>query len=711
MRKRVLLSLGVATLLVLVALVVWQVSFNLDEYGPADIGQTFIFWAVSTLVFVLTMVLGFILFRTGLRLYLERHKDLEGSRIRSKLFFGAFALSFLPVCFLVVFSYALLNRNLEKWFARPGEQLKIDYIAVAKAIDGQMKDKLSLTARLLGQRPELTQIIDGKPAPRFLELFAKEYGLAAIEIRELNPENAVIGRYGSRDALARPPRGVSLWSQTVTSGDGRQFGLALAMETPLDLAATEARISRYLAEIGKLDAEKKWLRSFYILMQALIALFVLFLSTWIALFLAKQISNPISALLKAADEVGEGNFHYRVDVRAIDELGRLVRGFNAMTSQLESNSRELDARRRFTEAILESIPTGVLSLSRDGTIQRVNRALKQIFPEEQVARAQRLEDLFSREDSAEMRYLMKRARRTGLASREFDLNTGRQTLHISATVAALDDKVTSGFVLVLEDLSDLLRAQKAAAWNEVARRIAHEIKNPLTPIALSAERISRQADRLAARPDAASALEDLRRIATECAATISTEVESVKRLVDEFARFARFPAAKPVRADLNEVVESAISIFDGRLEDVKVRVDLTPGLPAVALDREQFKRVVVNLVDNAAEAMHDSPLKELRVATLLEGPGVVALMVTDTGCGVSADDKEKLFLPYFSTKGRGTGLGLAIVNHILSEHGATIRVEDNKPSGASFLIEIPALLDGEGDSPAEAADPALVKHA
>jgi two-component system, NtrC family, nitrogen regulation sensor histidine kinase NtrY len=386
-------------------------------------------------------------------------------------------------------------------------------------------------------------------------------------------------------------------------------------------------------------------------------------------------------------------------VRAIDELASLVRGFNEMTQELEANSRELDARRRFTEAILESIPTGVISIGADGSIRRVNRALRRMFPEAQVATATRLEDLFSREDTAEIKYLMKRARRTGLASRQLEMQNERQTMHLAVTVSALEEKLTSGFVIVLEDTSELLRAQKAAAWHEVARRVAHEIKNPLTPMALSAERISRQLDRLQIPPENS-------RILNECASTISRSVESVKTLVDEFSQFARFPAAQPVRSDLNEVVESALAVFHGRLDGIDIRVQLAGDLPPVNIDKDQFQRVVVNLVDNAAEAMQDSPLKRLFIATQPGAAEIVELIIADTGCGVSAEEKEKLFLPYFSTKGRGTGLGLAIVNHILADHGAQIRVEDNQPTGARFTIEIPALVDSENGEPAVA--PAVV---
>jgi nitrogen fixation/metabolism regulation signal transduction histidine kinase len=300
-----------------------------------------------------------------------------------------------------------------------------------------------------------------------------------------------------------------------------------------------------------------------------------------------------------------------------------------------------------------------------------------------VNRAERLEDLFTPEDTAEIRYLMNRARRMSVAASQIDIRDEQRVLHMSLTVSALDDRVTSGFVLVLEDTSDMLRAQKAAAWHEIARRIAHEIKNPLTPIGLCAERISRQLERPAGP--------DKDRIVRECANIIASEVQTVKTLVDEFSHFARLPAAQPVPSDLNDVVENALSVFAGRLNDIEIRKSLAPGLPLVNIDRDQFKRVVVNLVDNAAEAMRDSLVKRLLVATTAIGRDFVELTIADTGCGISPDDKEKLFVPYFTRNPRGTGLGLAIVNHIVSEHGAQIRVENNNPKGARFVVELGAL--------------------
>ena len=254
--------------------------------------------------------------------------------------------------------------------------------------------------------------------------------------------------------------------------------------------------------------------------------------------------------------------------------------------------------------------------------------------------------------------------------------------------------------MVIEDTSDLLRAQKSAAWQEVARRIAHEIKNPLTPISLCADRIARQLLRITLEPQARAILE-------ECTQTIQQEVLTVKTLVDEFSQFSRFPSAQPAAADLNEIVRSAMAVFAGRLDGIDVSVELEEKLPAVMADSEQIKRVIVNLIDNAAEAMSDSAVRTLTVRTLQTSVDTVEFSVTDTGIGITLADKEKLFLPYFSTKGRGTGLGLAIVSHIITEHQGRVRVEENRPRGARFTVELNAVVAADAGSLSES--PATLK--
>ena len=686
MKKRLLLGSGVVLLAVSVVLVVWQGSFNMGGIGPTNPSQTFIFWAMSVLIFVLMVTLGFILFRELVKIYIARQSNREGSRIRTKLVVGALALSCVPVFCLVLFSFEVMNKSLAHWFSNPVHNQVQLFVKAAELLRREMQDELNAEAALLASRAEVRQALTGGALPAdLLQRFVLAHKARSAVIYAQG--GAAVAQWEDPETTERA--GETVRARHPVLDGARALGyVEISSPMPLDVHQTLASITRYNDEYIVIRDGMRNARYFYTMVMVLITLFVLFFTVWVALFLSKQISIPIVALLEGAREVRKGNLKHRVEVRAVDELALLVKGFNQMTQELESSNRELDLRRRFTEAILESIPTGVLSISADGSIHRVNRALSKIFPAEAVARATRLEDLFSREDTAELKYLMKRARRTGAASRQLELRTHSKVLHLAVTVSALEEKLTSGFVIVLEDTSELLRAQKAAAWHEVARRVAHEIKNPLTPIALSAERIVRQVDRLALPPQPD-------RILHECAATISKSVESVKTLVDEFSQFARFPTAQPTRCDLNELVREALLVFHDRLEGISIRTDFAPGLPPVNVDRDQFARVVVNLVDNAAEAMQESLVKELHIATQSGAAESVELIFADSGPGVSADDKEKLFLPYFSTKNRGTGLGLAIVSHILAEHDATIRVEDNQPAGARFTVEIPAVVEAE----------------
>ncbi|MCX6593750.1 MAG: ATP-binding protein [Acidobacteria bacterium] len=685
MKQRLLYGAAALLLVLCVTFVVWQGSFSTGSFDPESLSQIFLYWAVQSLVFVLTVILGFMLFRTGLKLYIDRQSNREGSRMRTKLVVGALALSFLPVLFLVLFSVQVLNFNLLRWFSRPAEEIRLDLQDVATSFKNEMQAKADAQARWLA-------------SVAAVQALARDDQASRTEIQRLCRENGIVEATLIRGDDARVPLCVPLAkasnetvSATAMLADAEGLPasrLSLRSAVPLDLVRKQNAILKSIEDFETLARRRKDIRTFYILLLTLITLFILFVATWTALLMSKQISVPISALLSAAREVRGGNLAYRVQTPAIDELAALVRAFNEMTQDLESNERELERRRRFTEAILENIPTGVISLAPDGRILKVNRALRTIFPAALVDQAVRIDDLLSPDDAIEIRYLMKRARRTGIASQQLEIARDRQTVHLAAVVSSLEENSASGYIVVLEDTSELLRAQKTAAWQEVARRVAHEIKNPLTPIALCAERLARQLDKVTGAPETL-------RIIRECSSTISQEVESVRTLVDEFSQFSRFPVAFPVPSDINELVKHALAVFEGRLEGIEVYRSLGAALPSVNVDPEQFKRVIVNLVDNAAEAMQDVPLKRLYIATQLATPDVIELTVSDTGRGVSKEDREKLFLPYFSTKGRGTGLGLAIVSQILTEHRAQIRVDDNVPSGTRFVVEIPVTTSAE----------------
>jgi two-component system, NtrC family, nitrogen regulation sensor histidine kinase NtrY len=694
MPRRLRHLLGAILLAASVTLVVWQGSFSVGSFAPDDPEMTFVFYGISILIVLLMVTLGFMLAKTIVKLWIERSRDRPGSRISTKLVVGALALSMMPVFFMVLFNVYVLNRTMTKWFTLPEQHELVDLHAIETALERQTHEKAEAEAELLAASPG-TKALIANPAEdeAWLSAFCRARDILAVDI--VSPDGKQIASYGEFPGPDETPPVI------VTQGPVR-----LAIAVPIDVVEQRQAIEEYHRAFDRLRTQSRPTKTLSLLLLILIALFVLFAANWLAFYLARQISMPISALLLAVEQVSKGNLGYRVKVTAMDELSQLVSGFNRMTGDLEANRTEIEARRRFTEAILESIPTGVISVDANGSIQLVNKALAEIFPESEPRTAGRLEDLFTREDAAEIRYLMNRARRTGHATQQLEVKTARRTLHLAVTVSAIEGrraavpKAAAGFVIVIEDTSDLLRVQKITAWSEVARRVAHEIKNPLTPIALSAERILRQLNRQPVSHNPASAADSVLR---ECAETILDETASVKRLVDEFSQFARLPAAQPVICDLNDVVRNGVGVFEGRLEGIEVNVDLAPDLPLVSIDPEQIKRVVVNLIDNAAEAMQDSALKVLNIQTRPGLADTVEIVFADTGCGITADQKEKLFLPWFSTKGRGTGLGLAIVSHILTEHNANIRVEDNKPCGAWFKIEIPVAVPDKQPAPSPGA--------
>jgi PAS domain S-box-containing protein len=702
MRQRILLATGLVLLGLSTSLVVWQGSFSMGSLRPASMNEAFLFWAVSTFVFLLTLIVGFLLFRSVIKLYFERRNSREGSRIKTKLVAGAIGLTVLPGFFLVLFSISVLNFNLDKWFSRPGEGIKEQLIEVGRAMEREVAHKAMTQAYLIASSDRVRDGLRyGGGLNGIIRPLCEEFGISDAAV--LNAQERRLGLCGQAEGLVPVSGKRSLARIEVKDGEKLLGYVVVSAQLPEALSGREEAIVRYLREYDQLAIDRREWRGFYLQLMALLTLFVLFIATWVATLLAKQISVPITTLLHAAEEVRKGNLKHRVEIPANDELASLVRGFNEMTQDLEASALELERRRQFMETILESIPTAVISVSREGVIQRVNSAFRQMFPNKVVERALRLEDLFGAEDAAELHYLMNRAGRTGQATRQWEQVHEGSTRSISVTVAAIDRKPRAGFVIVLEDSTEILRAQKAAAWHEVARRVAHEIKNPLTPIALSADRVKRRLDRAGLPGDDA-------KVIRESAETIAREVDAVRMLVDEFSQFARFPAAQLRPMDLNDVVEDALMVFAGRLEDVDMELHLSPDLPLVALDQNQFKRVIVNLVDNAVEAMTESAIKRIVVETRLLASGTVELCLSDTGCGVSAEDKTKLFVPYYSTKGRGSGLGLAIVNHILEEHRATIRVEDNLPVGTRFLVELNAASEGSEREAARTVPAAEVRQ-
>jgi two-component system nitrogen regulation sensor histidine kinase NtrY len=718
------ISLGAIFLTLLLAAVFTFGSLGVP-FEPKNWRDALTLYAVSSFITAALLIFGLILSRTALRLWAERSKDQLGARFKTKMVVGAMAISLLPVLFMFFVSYSLLNRTLGRWFPRPLEIASEQTQLLINDFGRSQIPRLRTLARQI--QPFAT-----KPAPELLSrgVAAGADAVWVLDQRGIPISGGVIcddpPELRNTTTCTRPnvlghqvrilPSGIEIWEAENHIYSAARLPLDNLPKSRASLVtayrtgpALIDRLDTIQTQTAEYNAQKQNLRALKRQMLLILLFFtvlLLFAVMWVALFLSKQVTVPIQALAEGTREVSYGNFDYQVPDQVQDELGILVRSFNTMTRQLRDNRsqidqfthnlqqavQELERRRQLMETVLENIPTGVISLDAEGIILRANTAVSAMLGPAPRDYYHSLDELLGPEAARAVQYLMRRSLRMGVVSREIETVVSGRVLHLAVTVSSLGPRrANAGYVLVLDDLTEMLRAQKSAAWQEVARRIAHEIKNPLTPIQLSAQRLSRFLERRAGQDGNANLDPELSGLVQECSRLIEREVSTLSALVNEFSQFVRFPTAKLVPTDANTIVNEAIEVFSGRLDGVTLRTELSENLPPVRADGGLLRSVVVNLIDNAAEALESSSCREILVSTRCHADGeTIEISVADTGHGISPEDKDKLFLPQFSTKDRGTGLGLAIAARIIAEHGGTIHAEDNHPVGSRFLIELPA---------------------
>ncbi|HEX6463713.1 MAG TPA: ATP-binding protein, partial [Vicinamibacterales bacterium] len=493
----------------------------------------------------------------------------------------------------------------------------------------------------------------------------------------------------------------------VRDAAGRPIAVVIASDfLSGDLAQHANRIAQAYESYTQLRILKGPLEGVYLSLFWMMTLMILVSATWMGLYLAKRITRPVGMLAAGAKEIGAGHLDHRIEPETRDEFGSLVEAFNAMASELATSQRrlersqvemerknsELEERRRYIETVLERIATGVISIGPGGSVSTMNAAAARLLDVDPGIVGAHVDQVLARPDLEPLAVFVRAAGGSVRPlAQEIALARDGREIHLAAAVTPLQGGEGSheGFVLVFDDVTPLVRTQRVAAWRDVARRLAHEIKNPLTPIQLSAERMGRH---FGGAPEATRALVD------ECTSTIVTEVESLKALVDEFAQFARMPAPRAVPANLNTVLTETLALYNGLFRQIYIEEHFFPSLPPVRVDVEQIRRVVINLVDNAVEALggaHAGPrpngeAPRIVIETQQDPANAVArVIIADNGPGVPAADREKLFMPYYSTKRRGSGLGLAIVRRIVAEHGGSIELGDNTPAGSRFVIELP----------------------
>ncbi|HET7435493.1 MAG TPA: ATP-binding protein [Thermoanaerobaculia bacterium] len=655
----------------------------------------FVLWNINVL---LILGIAFVLLRGIVKLVLERQRGIIGSRFRTKLVLTYVATSLLPVIVLFLVATDLLHVSIDRWFATPVRTILQNGESIAQLAQDEAAEVAGGAAREIAANPAARGEAGIDELLRHVLAFhnvdvVSIYRDGILMKAQANPRAPIheVADPSTRffEDVARKGRAVKIdvvtsgkWIRTAVRIDGDAHVVALAG------VFVPATMSRMIDEsiiahknFQQLDSQRQTLKASQTSLFLAVTLAILFGTLWTSMYASRRITVPIKALAEATSRLAEGGYGHKVDITATDEVGLLISSFNDMSSQLASQraeltqtNRRLHDERAFMFTVLESVATGILAFTDELVLLSINRAALQMLQlTSEPPRRAELSDVLTG-DLLPLFDAVREVTSGRTRTREVTLIRGGELRYLELSAARLSGNL--GWVLAIEDSTQLVQAQKLAAWNEAARRIAHEIKNPLTPIQLSAERIARKYHR--GDGDAGNAIDDGTK-------TIIAEVTQLKRMVDEFSRFARMPAVHLRHAQLAEILQQAANLYRDVKKGVSISVDVAQDIELL-MDPEQIRRAVGNLLKNAVEATESG---DIRVSAR-RAPHRVVIEVADPGRGVPDADKEKLFLPYFSTKGRGTGLGLAIVHRIVRDHDGHIHVHDNHPKGTRFEIELPA---------------------
>ncbi len=691
--------------------------------GRLPLEANLVFFALVNLNLLLIILLAFLVLRNLVKLVFERRSRVLGARLKTRLVVAFFTFAIVPTAMLFIGAWAFMSKSIESWFSLPLDQSLKASLSVAQVYYRSAEGDAKLSSKQIG-RAIVTAPLALDPAHRreiraLVERKRLEYDLASVEVYAT--DGTLLARVHDPDLPVEkfPPPSDKLLRQAfanrreaqmqdlkhgmIITGlspirppnvDAPVLGVVVTREfVPESLLGKMRLISRTHQEFRQVRVLEGPIRTIYLTILTAITLVVILLSTWFGFFLAKGISVPLQALAEATEAIARGRLDFQIPQVSDDEFGVVVDSFNKMTRDLRASddalkrsNLERERRRKYMEVVLSNVAAGVVAIDRDGRISTINKNAEKLL---NIRVAQTLgkhfTDVLPPDHQETVREMIREIQRLGreTLARQVTVPIGGQalTLLVSLTLLRDEEGQDMGVVAVFEDLTHVIKAQRALAWREVARRIAHEIKNPLTPIQLSAQRLrKRYLDKLQG--------EDVG-IFDECTATIVKQVEELKNLVDEFSSFARLPAANPQPSDLNALVDEGLFLFQEAHKNIQFRFLPAAGLPLVNLDRDQIKRVLINLLDNAVGAI-DGAAGLVEIVTGYDPALQVArLEVADNGIGIRPEDRGRLFEPYFSTKKSGTGLGLAIVSKIVADHNGYIRVRDNEPSGTRFVIELP----------------------
>ncbi len=660
--------------------------------------------------FLLLSAVVFMTARSLWKLSVERKRGELGARFRTKLVAAFVSLAFIPTILLFIIGSGMFTRSIERLFSIRAENSVKDAVSVAQEYYDRLKTQALAFGKQISRQMTDERLLDRfeKEALReYLGKKAAEYGLGAVEllrtprervvtvVTDQFPSKTFTSASGDLTAKAFAAEEATAVSDLGRKGEivravvplysrgGGEIVAAVAVDyyVPQSLAAKTNEIRAGYSEYRSSFAKKEPIKLAYRLGFLSVTLALLLAAIWVALRVAAGITVPIRKLAEGTVAVAAGNLDYRIDEKSGDEVGILVDSFNKMTGDLKNSREQLEQEVVYKETILSNIDTGVVSMDRMGRITTINPAATRILGiQPQDVLGKMYDEAFNFVELGPIRNLFRRLDQgKGRAEEVLQLTVRGRTLTLRMRVSTLRDSGGVMSVITFDDLTALLRAQKAETWQDVARKIAHEVKNPLTPIKLSAERL---------RKKFTEGAKDFDAVFDECSRTIVQEVDGLKRLLDEFSEFARMPRSIPVSQPLAPVIESVIQLYASAHKDIEFVKDITPEIPDVLIDREQIKRVFINLIVNAIEVMGEKGM--IRMSAHLYSDEGVRVEVADDGPGIAAEDLSKLFEPYFSRTKKGGGLGLAIVEKIIADHNGSIHAAQNLPQGAKFIIDLPA---------------------
>jgi two-component system nitrogen regulation sensor histidine kinase NtrY len=715
-----------ATAAALGAFLLFEVLLRKSRDFSPDFLASVLLYALTVVNLTLILILLFVLGRNLVRVVMERRRGALGARFRLRLVLVFLLMAIVPCMLLIAVGSDLIQQTVDRWFSVDVARILSSSQALGTAYHRSVAETcrvhaLALAREIQSRRllePEgqgrLRRTVEARSRELHLDMasvFTRDGELIAVMDPQLpqapydssSGEALAESALSGRESESRIPFGTGELVRVAVpvrdAGSEPRGAVVVSSFVPGEVAAEAREVEERYTKFRKTEASKGPIKAVYLSLYLFPALLILFGAVWLSLYLARRITTPLRLVAEGAERIAAGARGVRVDFPAgDDEFSALIASFNRMSERLARSeeevehsregltrkNRELEERRRLMETVLETVGTGVIVVDAEGSTAAVNAAACRLLGLDGSMVGRLAQDALTGAGREEILGLVQRllSGRVTRQEREVRLPAPGRDRHLAVTVVALPGPAGSppGAVVILDDLTPLMRAQKVAAWGEVARKLAHEIKNPLTPIQLSAQRIRKA--HLKGAPD-------LEKVVIECTSAIVQEVEALKNLVDEFSQFARLPAVNLAPASLHEVIDNALSLYDGLFAGVSIERRLAPDLPAVRLDRDQMKRVVINLVDNAIEATEKKG--SVVISTEFDRPqGRVRLGVADDGPGVPPEDLDKLFVPHFSTKRRGSGLGLAIVSRIVQEHHGVIRVEENQPRGAKFVVELPA---------------------